>query len=77
MIKDLTVIGLVGSPNPKGHANQLVSVGLEGAALAGANTELVQLKDSVVAPCKGSLPWVCKDNLKRPFKEDALEYLSI
>ncbi|RJX36005.1 MAG: flavodoxin family protein [Desulfarculus sp.] len=76
MSQKKTVLGLVGSPNPEGRTNQLVSAALEGAALAGASTELIQLKDSVVAPCQDCLPWVCKDNLKCSFPDEAFAFLS-
>ena len=46
------VLGLVGSPNQEGRTNDLVTAALEGAARAGAGTELVQMSDHVVAACK-------------------------
>jgi len=70
------VLGLVGSPNPEGRTNRLVMAALEGAARAGARTELFQMADHVVAACKDCLPWVCKDNLKCTFEDGAFEYLS-
>lgn len=70
------VIGLVGSPNPDGRTNQLVSAALEGAAQAGVATELIQMSDHVVAACRDCLPWVCKDNLKCTFDDDAFEFYS-
>lgn len=50
------VLGLVGSPNPKGRTNELVSAALEGASKAGAATELIQMADHVVAACQDCLP---------------------
>jgi multimeric flavodoxin WrbA len=73
---DRKVIGLVGSPNREGRTNQLVAAALEGAARQGAQTELIQLADQVVAACKDCLPWVCKDNLKCTYEDEVFEYLS-
>jgi multimeric flavodoxin WrbA len=70
------VLGLVGSPNREGLTNQVVKEALEGAAKAGASTELVQMADHVVAACKDCLPWVCKENLKCTYEDKAFEYLS-
>jgi multimeric flavodoxin WrbA len=70
------IIGLVGSPNPKGRTNQLVTAALEGAAKAGIATELIQMADHVVTACKDCLPWVCKDNLKCTFDDDAFKFYS-
>jgi len=70
------VIGLVGSPNPDGRTNQLVAAALEGAARAGVATELIQMSDHVVAACRDCLTWVCKDNLKCTFDDEAFEYYS-
>jgi multimeric flavodoxin WrbA len=76
MAASRNVIGLVGSPNPDGRTNQLVSAALEGAAQAGAATELIQMSDHQVAACRDCLPWVCKDNLKCTFDDDAFEFYS-
>ncbi len=76
MEQNNAVLGIVGSPNPQGRTNQLVSAALEGASGAGAATELIQLKEHVVAPCRDCLPWVCMDNLKCSFKDEAFAYLS-
>lgn len=73
---DGNVIGLVGSPNREGRTNQLVTAALEGAARQGAQTELIQMADHVVAACKDCLPWVCKDNLKCTYEDEAFEYIS-
>jgi NAD(P)H-dependent FMN reductase len=54
----------------------LVAAALEEAARAGFSTELVQMADHVVADCKDCLPWVCKDNQKCTYEDDAFEYLS-
>lgn len=70
------VLGLVGSPNREGRTNQLVRAALEGAAKAGAPTELVQMADHVVAACKDCLPWVCQTNQKCTYEDDAFEFLS-
>jgi multimeric flavodoxin WrbA len=70
------VIGLVGSPNPEGRTNQLVTAALVGAAQTGVPTELIQMSDHVVAACKDCLPWVCKDNLKCTFEDDAFAFYS-
>ena len=70
------VLGIVGSPNPKGRTNELVTAALIGAKQAGAETELIQMSDHVVAPCKDCLPWVCLTNLKCSYKDEAYEFLS-
>jgi multimeric flavodoxin WrbA len=70
------VLGLVGSPNRDGRTNELVTAALEGAARAGAGTELVQMSDHVVAACKDCLPWVCKDTHECTYEDEAFEYLS-
>ncbi len=70
------VLGIVGSPNREGRTNQLVKTALEGAARAGAATELVQMADHVVAACKDCLPWVCQSNQKCTYEDQAFEYLS-
>ena len=73
---DGKVIGVVASPNRAGRTNQLVAAALKGAARAGAPTERIQMADYVVAACKDCLPWVCKDNLKCTYEDEAFEYLS-
>jgi len=70
------VLGIVGSPNPEGRTNQLVTAALKGAVDAGAATELIQMSEYVVAACKDCLPWVCKDNLKCTYGDEEFEYLS-
>lgn len=70
------VLGLVGSPNPKGRTNELVMAALAGAARAGARTELVQMSEHVVAACRDCLPWVCLKNLKCTYDDPAFEFLS-
>lgn len=70
------VLGLVGSPNREGRTNQLVKAALEGAARAGASTELIQMADHVVAACKDCLPWVCLTNQKCTYEDNAFEFLS-
>lgn len=70
------VLGLVGSPNPEGRTNQLIASALEGAARAGAPTELVQMSEHVVTACKDCLPWVCLTNQKCTYEDDAFEFLS-
>jgi multimeric flavodoxin WrbA len=76
MKENRIVLGIVGSPNPEGRTNQLVMAALKGAADAGATTELIQLSDYVVAACKDCLPWVCVDNLKCTYEDNAFEFLS-
>jgi multimeric flavodoxin WrbA len=70
------VVGFVGSPNREGRTNQLVKAALDGAAQAGASTELIQMADHVVAACKDCQPWVCLTNQKCTYEDDAFEYLS-
>lgn len=71
-----TVLGIVGSPNSEGITNQLVTTALKGAADAGAPTELIQLSEYIVVACKDCLPWVCMENLKCTYDDEAFEYLS-
>jgi multimeric flavodoxin WrbA len=70
------VLGIVGSPNREGRTNQLVTAALEGAARAGAPTQLVQMADHVVTACKDCQPWVCHTNQKCTYEDEAFEYLS-
>ncbi len=70
-----TVLGLVGSPNREGRTNQLVSAALAGAEKDGVAVEKIQMADYVVSACKDCLPWVCKDNLKCTYEDEAFEYL--
>ncbi len=70
------VLGFVGSPNKDGRTNQLVTAALEGVAQAGGATELVYMGDYVVDACKDCLPWVCRENLKCTYDDEAFEYLS-
>jgi multimeric flavodoxin WrbA len=70
------VVGFVGSRNREGRTNQLVKAALEGAARAGAPTELIQMADHVVAACKDCQPWVCLTNQKCTYEDNAFEYLS-
>jgi multimeric flavodoxin WrbA len=70
------VLGVVGSPNREGRTSKLVSSALEGARQKGAPTELIHLADHVVAACRDCLPWVCKENQKCTYEDEAFEYLS-
>ena len=70
------VLGIVGSPNREGRTNELVKAALEGAAKAGAPTELVQMADHVVAACRDCLPRVCQENQKCAYEDQAFELLS-
>jgi multimeric flavodoxin WrbA len=76
MPTEKTILGLVGSPNREGRTHQLVTAALEGARRAGAPTELVQMADHVVAACKDCLPWVCLNNQKCTYEDQAFEHLS-
>lgn len=71
-----TILGIVGSPNRDGRTNQLVRAALQGAALAGASTELVHMADHVVSACKDCLPWVCASARKCSYQDAAFENLS-
>ncbi|MFH0916552.1 MAG: flavodoxin family protein [bacterium] len=71
-----TVLGLIGSPNRDGRTLQMVTAALEAAGRAGAEVELVQMADHVVAPCKDCLPWTCMTELKCQYSDSAFEYLS-
>jgi multimeric flavodoxin WrbA len=70
------VLGFVGSPNPEGRTNRLVKAGLEGAAMAGAATELIQMSEHVSEACRDCLPWVCAENQKCTYEDDAFQFLS-
>jgi multimeric flavodoxin WrbA len=70
------VIGIVGSPNKDGLTNQLVSAALEGVKRVGVKAELIQMSDHVVTACKDCLPWVCKENLKCTYEDEAFLFLS-
>ncbi len=76
MAEDVSILGLVGSPNRAGRTYQMVSATLDGAAKAGARVELIQMADHVVGACKDCLPWECKDTLECCFPDPAFEYLS-
>lgn len=71
-----TVLGLVGSPDPEGRTNRLVSAALDSAARAGATVEKIQLSEHVVEACKDCLPWVCLTNLKCTYEDEGFELLS-
>ena len=70
------VLGLVGSPNKAGRTNELVNAALDGAEMAGAAVELIQMGDHVVKACKDCLPWVCLTELKCTFKDKGFDQLS-
>ncbi len=70
-----SVLGIVGSPNPEGRTNQLVRAALEGAAQAGADTELLHLSRHPVEACKDCLPWVCHQNLKCTYEDEHFDIL--
>jgi len=76
MSETKTVLGLVGSPNPEGRTNRLVSAALEGAAEAGADVEKIQMSECVVKACQDCLPWVCLKNLKCTYEDEGFELLS-
>ena len=71
-----TVLGLVGSPNPDGRTNRLVSAALDSAEAAGAAVEKIQMSEHVVKACEDCLPWVCLSNLKCTFEDPAFELFS-
>ncbi|MCL4534825.1 MAG: flavodoxin family protein [Bacteroidetes bacterium] len=70
------VLGLVGSPNREGRTHQLVKAALDAAAASGAATELIQMADHVVTACKDCIPWVCQNNLKCTYDDEAFEFLA-
>jgi multimeric flavodoxin WrbA len=70
------ILGLVGSPNRDGLTNRFVGRTLEAAEKAGAKTELVQMSDCVVDACKDCLPWVCRENRKCTYPDEAFEKLA-
>jgi len=76
MSEEKKIIGLVGSPNKDGRTNEHVEAALAGCRRNGAETELLQLSNHVVKPCKDCLPWICRDELKCTFQDEAFEVLS-
>lgn len=70
------VLGLIGSPNKAGRTNELVNAALDGAEMAGAAVEVIQMGDHIVKACKDCLPWVCLTELKCAFKDSGFEFLS-
>jgi multimeric flavodoxin WrbA len=76
MSGEKTVLGLVGSPNPEGRSNRLLSAALDGAAQAGAPVEKIQMSEHVVNACQDCLPWVCLTNLKCTYEDGGFELLS-
>lgn len=70
------ILGLVGSPNPDGRTNRLISAALEGAAQAGAEVEKIQMSEHVVKACQDCLPSVCQRNLKCTHEDEGFELLS-
>jgi multimeric flavodoxin WrbA len=71
-----TILGIVGSPHRDGMTFQMVDSALRAAAKAGAEVELVQLADHVVAPCRDCDPWECMISLKCRYPDPAFDYLS-
>ena len=76
MSGEKTVLGLVGSPNPDGRSNRLVSAALDSAAQTGAAVEKIQMSEHVVNACQDCLPWVCLTNLKCTYEDEGFELLS-
>ena len=76
MATDGNILGLIGSPNRDGRTFEMVTAALEAAARTGAEVELVQMADHVVAPCKDCLPWTCMTELKCQYSDPAFEQLS-
>jgi len=71
-----TVVGIVGSPNRDGRTNRVVAAALQGAARAGASTELIQMADHVVSACKDCMPWVCATVRKCSYEDASFDCLS-
>jgi NAD(P)H-dependent FMN reductase len=76
MSEKKVVLGLVGSPNPDGLTNQLVTAALDGAAENGATIEKVQMSERVVDPCQDCLPWTCLDTLECKYNDENFETLN-
>ncbi|MBN1685242.1 MAG: flavodoxin family protein [Spirochaetales bacterium] len=76
MPEEKKIIGIVGSPNKDGRTNELVTAALEGCRKAGVETEIIQMSDHVVGTCRDCLPWICKDELKCTYKDEAFEFFS-
>ena len=76
MASEGVVLGLVGSPNPDGRTNRMVSAALEGAARAGASVELIQMSEHVPDACKDCLLWECARNGRCSFDDAAFEHLA-
>ncbi len=76
MSDEKNIIGIVGSPNKDGLTNQLVTSALDGCQQAGATTELIQMSDHICNACEDCLPWICKDELKCTYEDEAFEFLT-
>ena len=76
MTEEKPIIGIVGSPNKDGLTYQLVNAALNGCRQAGADIELIQMSDHVVSACEDCLPWICKDELKCTYEDEAFEFLT-
>ncbi len=70
------VLGLVGSPNPDGLTNRLVTAALDGATESGATVEKIQMSEFVVDPCLDCLPWTCLKTLECKYNDDNFELLN-
>jgi|TARA_Y100000310_G_scaffold42409_1_gene39704 multimeric flavodoxin WrbA len=76
MSENKTVLGLVGSPNPDGLTNQLVTAALDGAQQSGASIEKLQMSEFVVDPCQDCLPWTCLQTLECKYNDENFEFLN-
>ena len=76
MTEKKTVLGLVGSPNPDGLTNQLVTAALDGAQENGATIEKLQMSEYVVDPCQDCLPWTCLQTLECKYNDENFEFLN-
>jgi multimeric flavodoxin WrbA len=76
MASERKVLALVGSPNREGRTFAIVAAALQGAADAGATTELVHLADHRVLACQDCLPWECWQTRACSYRDPGFEFLT-
>ena len=64
----MKILGIVGSPRKGGNTEILVKEALEAAGKAGAETELILVRDKNIAPCDGC--GACRENGICHIKDD-------
>jgi len=69
------VLGIVGSPREKGNTNAMVDAILQGAAMKGVATEMVQLSQKKIKPCHACD--ACRSKGKCRHNDDMLDLLTL